>query len=257
MPVFQIGQTSIPYQLRRSARLSERRITVTPEAIEVVALTTDGEAEVEGFLQRKRQWLLHAVRDVERIKAERHAVPRFATGSKVLYRGRRMPLVVRRSNKARAEVHFRNGFLVELPRWAGAQADYLVASELKLWLKQRVRRDVVNIAKRYGTRFDLHPRAIRVTDLIHGWGACSTNGTVAINWHLIFAPSKVLEYVVAHELAHLRHRNHGAYFWTYLDVISPGWQQAKAWLDRHHGSLGAEFLNETSRQQEPLPLPAM
>ena len=61
MPTLQIGRTAIPYDLRRSATASERRITVTPGHVEVLALTNDDEKAVAGFLDRKRQWRCEAV----------------------------------------------------------------------------------------------------------------------------------------------------------------------------------------------------
>lgn len=242
MPALRIGRTEIAYKLRRSASAVERRITVTPGCVEVLALAADDDAEILAFLDRKRRWLLNTVREMERIVADRHAVPRFMTGSKVPFRGRRMPLTVRRSDGERIEITYRNGFLVDLPSWAGDDSDQLVASELKLWLKQRARRDVKKIASEYGRRFELTPRSIRVADFANGWGSCGPEGNVLINWHLIFAPSKVLEYVVVHELAHLRHRSHGREFWDFLGMMAPDYVPAKAWLDQHQSILSGDFL---------------
>ena len=242
MPTLQIGRKEIPYELRRSATASERRITITPGHVEVLALTSDNDDDIAGFLERKRQWVFNTVREMERITATRHAVPRFITGSKIPYRGRNMSLTVRRTDAERAAVTYRNGFIVDLPHWAGDDADQLVASELKHWLKQRARRDVQEIAADYGKRFGLVPRSIRTADMAHGWGSCGPEGNVLINWHLIFAPRKVLEYVVAHELAHLRHRSHGREFWDFVATLAPGWQAVKAWLDRHQSALTADFL---------------
>lgn len=193
-------------------------------------MTTDNEGDIAGFLDRKRQWLFNTMRDMERIAASRHAVPRFMTGSKIPYRGRNMPLTVRRSDAERANITYRNGFIVDLPHWTGDDPDQLVASELKHWLKQRARRDVNEIAADYGKRHGLVPRSIRVADFANGWGSCGPEGNVLINWHLIFAPRKVLDYVVAHELAHLRHRSHNREFWDYIGTLAPGWEAAKAWL---------------------------
>jgi len=242
MPTIQIGRAEIAYELRRSATAAERRITVTPGHVEVMALTTDGDDDIAGFLDRKRQWLFNTMRDMERIAASRHAVPRFATGSKIPYRGRNMLLTVRRSDAERAAVTYRNGFIVDLPHWTGDDPDQIVASELKHWLKQRVRRDVLDTAAAIGARHGLAPRSIRVADFAHGWGACGPEGNVLINWHLIFAPRKVLDYVVAHELAHLRHRSHGWEFWDHLTKLMPGWEVSKAWLDTHQSVLSSEFL---------------
>lgn len=243
MPTLQIGRTEIPYELRRSATASERRITVTPGHVEVLAHTNDDEEAVAGFLDRKRQWLFNTVREMERITANRHSVPRFMTGSKIPYRGRKVPLTVRRTDAERIAITHRNGFLVDLPHWAGKDADHLVASELKHWLKQRARRDVNEIAAVYGKRFDLVSRSTRVADFLNGWGSCGPEGNILINWHLIFAPRKILEYVVVHELAHLRHRSHGREFWKFLGVLAPDYEAARLWLDRHQPQLAGEFLD--------------
>lgn len=242
MPTLQIGSKEIPYELRRSATASERRITITPGQVEVLVLTSDKEDDIAGFLERKRQWVFNTVREMERITATRHAVPRFITGSKILYRGRNMSLTVRRTDAERSAVTYRNGFIVDLPHWAGDDADGLVASELKQWLKQRVRRDVNEIAGKLKERFDLIPRSIRVGDFAGGWGSCGSEGSILINWHLIFAPRKVLEYVVAHELAHLRARSHGPEFWRFLSRVAPDYEGPRAWLNRHQSMLSSDFL---------------
>lgn len=100
------------------------------------------------------------------------------------------------------------------------------------------------IATDYGKRLGLMPRSIRVAEFAHGWGSCGPEANILINWHLIFAPRKVLEYVVAHELAHLRVRSHGLEFWTSLEKLAPGYEAAKAWLERHQSVLNGDFLGE-------------
>ena len=244
MPILSIGRTNIDYELRRSASAVERRITVTPERVEVLALTIDDDDAIAGFLDRKRQWILDTVREVERIAARRHAVPRFMSGSKIPFRGRRMSLTVRRSDAERMEITYRNGFVVDLPSWAGEDTDALVAGEMKLWLRQRARRDVTDIARYYGARYGLSPRSIRVADFATGWGSCGPEGNVLINWHLIFAPTKVLEYVVLHELVHLGHRTHGPEFWALLAQLAPNFETSRTWLDQHQATLDAQFLGD-------------
>lgn len=244
MPTLQIGKKQIPYELRRSTTALERRITITPGRIEVLALANDNDDDIAGFLDRKRKWVFDTVRDMERIMASRHAVPRFVTGSKIPYRGRKMSLTVRRTDAEQASVTYRNGFIVDLPAWVDPQTDTdrLVATELKLWLKQRAREDVRAIAKQIASKAGISTRGVRVADLKNGWGACGPEGNVVINWHLIFAPVKVMEYVVAHELAHLVERSHGADFWALLAKILPDFEQSKRWLERYDGALGSEFL---------------
>jgi predicted metal-dependent hydrolase len=96
MGVIRVGQTEIPYELRRTATAAERRITVTPGSVEVLALTTDDDAEIGNFLHRKRQWVFDTLRELQEVTSRRPAVPRFITGSKIPYRGRMSSLT--RSN---------------------------------------------------------------------------------------------------------------------------------------------------------------
>lgn len=244
MGVVRIGQTEVAYELRRTATASERRITATPGHVEVVALTTDDDAAIEEFLNRKRQWLFNTLRELETKTAKRAVVPRFMTGSKIPYRGRMARLTVRRHDGAHVEIDYRNGFLVDLPSWVrNEDSDGIVATEIKLWLKRRVRRDVMEIAGAYRKRFDLKPRAIRVADMKTGWGACGPTGSILINWTLVFAPKAVLEYVVVHELAHLKVRSHGPDFWAHLATLLPDYERPKGWLDTHQGALDAAFLD--------------
>lgn len=243
MGVVRIGQTEVAYELRRTATASERRITVTPGHVEVLALTTDDDATIDDFLNRKRQWLFNTLRELETKTAKRAVVPRFMTGSKIPYRGRMARLTVRRHDGAHVEIDYRNGFLVDLPSWVRDEdSDGIVATEIKLWLKRRVRRDVMEIAGIYRKRFDLKPRAIRVADMKTGWGACGPNGSILINWTLVFAPKAVLEYVVVHELAHLKVRSHGPDFWAHLATLMPDYERPKGWLDTHQRALDAAFL---------------
>jgi predicted metal-dependent hydrolase len=246
MPTLQIGRKEIPYELRRSATASERRITITPGHVEVLALTSDNDDDIAGFLDRKRQWVFNTVRDMERITTGRHAVPRFITGSKIPYRGRNMSLTVRRTDAERVAVTYERGFIVDLPHWVGTDPDQVVATALKLWLQERARKDVREIAAEYGKRFGLVPRSIRTAELAHGWGSCGSEGNVLVHWHLIFAPRKVLEYVVAHELEHLRHRTHGPEFWRHLEQMIPDFEVPKMWLERHQAALSAGFLSASA-----------
>lgn len=251
MPSVRVGKTEIPYELRRSAAISERRITVTPGHVEVLALASDDEVAVEGFLQRKRQWLFDTLREMDEALAKRPVVPRFMTGSKIPFRGRQWSLTVRRHDGPHIEIAHSNGFVVDLPTWVADEAvEAVVATEIKLWLKRRVRLDAGEIAAAYGKRFGLKPRALRVAEFVTGWGSCTPGGTIHIDWRLVFAPKRVLEYVVVHELAHLKHRSHGDEFWGFLGALLPDYERPKGWLDLHQGGLDGSFLQSRSAGAE-------
>ncbi len=69
------------------------------------------------------------------------------------------------------------------------------------------------------------------------WGSCGSDGALCFCWRLILAPEAVLDYVVAHEVAHLEEANHGSRFWRLVQELCPGWKEARRWLRRHGATL--------------------
>lgn len=72
------------------------------------------------------------------------------------------------------------------------------------------------------------------------WGSCSSTGTLSFNYRLMFAPPRVLDYVVVHELCHLTHMNHSRDFWNLVASVMPDYKQYKAWLKEHGQELNIE-----------------
>jgi predicted metal-dependent hydrolase len=78
---------------------------------------------------------------------------------------------------------------------------------------------------------------VSVRDTRSRWGSCSSSGNLSFSWRLIFAPAPVVDYVVAHEVAHLAEMNHGPRFWRLVEHLMPGNAAPRAWLDRHRTEL--------------------
>ncbi len=91
---------------------------------------------------------------------------------------------------------------------------------------------------------------ITIRDQKSRWGSCSSRGTLSFNYRLIFAPSKVLDYVVVHELCHLTHMNHSSDFWHMVERIMPDYRVHKKWLKEH----GHELTLENHLTQKGIPL---
>jgi len=70
------------------------------------------------------------------------------------------------------------------------------------------------------------------------WGSCSTTGTVSLNWRLVQTPESVRDYIIYHELMHLREMNHSARFWARVEEVCPGWREAERWIKRNGSLLG-------------------
>jgi hypothetical protein len=131
-----------------------------------------------------------------------------------------------------------------LAEWAGAWLGGIPVprptGDLEAWYR-RTARDRVGVAVRLqAERLGVSGwRRIRIADQSSRWGSCSTTGTLSFNWRLVLAPPAVLDYVVVHELCHLRQPNHSRAFWRLVDEADPEWRAANGWLRRHGAELRA------------------
>src|SRR6185312_3474780 len=106
----------------------------------------------------------------------------------------------------------------------------LAATRLTRWLFHEARRDLEKSVARHAGLLSLKSKHIAIRDQTSRWGSCSTTGALSFSWRLILAPSFVLDYVAAHEVAHLAEMNHGPKFWTLVKKICPDFEVAKQWL---------------------------
>ncbi len=105
------------------------------------------------------------------------------------------------------------------------------------FLRAEARSRLGALATAIGRPLGLAPRRISIKDTRTRWGSCTESGVVMFTWRLVMAPPGVQHYVVAHELAHLRHLDHGAEFWALVDRLSPERTVASAWLRAHGAAL--------------------
>jgi predicted metal-dependent hydrolase len=98
------------------------------------------------------------------------------------------------------------------------------------FLRAEAKRRIATLAHPHATMLGVKPRAIRVKDTRSRWGSCAPDGTLAFSWRLVMAPEWVTDYVVAHEVAHLRELNHSARFWALVEGLTPHRDAAVEWL---------------------------
>lgn len=104
------------------------------------------------------------------------------------------------------------------------------------WLKAKIKEEIIRLAHDKAMQISKPIRKISLRDTSSHWGSCSAEGNLSFSWRLVFAPYEVLEYLVAHEVAHLAEHNHSDAFWAVVAALFPREKQAKAWL-KTHGSL--------------------
>ena len=103
------------------------------------------------------------------------------------------------------------------------------AKKHKMEAKNKITKMVAARAKEFRIRY----KKIRISNARKRWGSCSTKGTISINWRLTFAPKEILDYVIVHELLHLKHMNHSKRYWQAVEGIVPDYKEHKRWLKEH------------------------
>jgi predicted metal-dependent hydrolase len=105
------------------------------------------------------------------------------------------------------------------------------------YLKREARRDLESAVARHAAALGLKPRRLALRDTTSRWGSCSSTGALNFSWRLILAPPFVLDYLAAHEVAHIQHMNHSPMFWALTRRLFPDTDRAEAWLKAHGNSL--------------------
>ncbi|MGP9820922.1 M48 family metallopeptidase [Salinarimonas sp. NSM] len=113
----------------------------------------------------------------------------------------------------------------------------LVAKRVAELLMREARADLAAAVARHTATLGIPAKRLTLRDTRSRWGSCSARGHLSFSWRLIFAPPFVLDYLAAHEVAHLKEMNHSARFWRLTERLCPRTEEAEAWLARHGAGL--------------------
>lgn len=211
----------VTYEVRRSEQASRSRIDVDLRGIRVV-VPSGSRTDPDALLAEHAEWVLEKRAEYA---AERERVPerRFEPGATFPYRGAPHEVVVERRSKsvvAEGTLRLARHHVVETS----------VKRALECLFRREAREAFTEVAESYAPRMAVDYERIEVRNQRTRWGSCSSNGTLSLNWRLVLGPPDVLEYVVVHELAHLREPNHSDAFWAIVEGQLPDYQERKAWL---------------------------
>lgn len=212
--------------VRQSRRARHYRLTVEVRRGPVLTVPAGGRwREAEAFLDRQRDWL------AGRLARQPPPVP-FADGAEIPLRG--VTHLVVATGAGRAGVRMGAGPALEV----GGRETQL-AARLTRWLRSEAKADLNRAVAVHAGRLEVAPTGISVRDQSSRWGSCSSTGRLSFNWRLVLAPPDVLDYVAAHEVAHLIEMNHSPSFWAALKRTLPEMQRGRAWLKENGRALHA------------------
>jgi len=214
----------IPLVVRRSQRA--RRIALKVDeragAIELVVPRGASVAEALDFARTEADW----------VSTKLNALPArvaFADGAVVPVRGR--PHAIRHHDRLRGGVWAEDGLLS-----VACAPDHL-SRRVQDWFKTEARRIIVPMTHDKAAVLAKRPGRIGFRDQKARWGSCSERGDLSFNWRIVMAPEPVLDYVVAHEVAHLVEMNHSKAFWSLVERLTAHRRDGLAWLKTHGNTL--------------------
>jgi len=176
---------------------------------------------IEKVVTKKADWIRRKQKEIKE-RYQRAAPKEFVAGEDFLYLGETYKL--RLVDDQADALIFNNEF--RLARREINHAEEVFTAWYKKAARHQISARVHDYAKKTGLLFN----KVKITDAKHRWGSCSARGNLNFAWRLIMAPLSVIDYVIIHELAHLKHHNHSRRYWTTVAVMMPGYQQERQWL---------------------------
>ena len=234
MKQIEIGNQIINYEVVRTDRetmgikLDEQcNLEVrSPEDIE--------EQEIREVLKDKSSWILEKLKEKERIKPAPKP-KEFLSGEKLPYLGRRYRLKVSASEEiSKVQVKlFQGKFIINYPQSLksnDSQRREAIRNKLIEWYRAHAKDKIKERVEKYKGRLGVEPNNVVIKKQKKRWGSCSSKNNLNFNWKIIMAPMSIVDYIVVHELTHLKYSNHSKEFWQTIETIIPDYEDRLEWL---------------------------
>jgi len=230
-----VNGRAVEIAVRVHARAKHYRLTINAGGKPVLTVPPHGRwNEAIGFLNRQINWL------EVRLKRAPEGVP-FIDGAVIPVRGMSHLVVAAERIRGQVEIVPEEDRPVLLvpggPKHMGRR--------LKDWLKLEALADLEARVGVHASNLDVRPTGIKMRGQSTRWGSCASSGRLNFNWRLILAPSFVLDYVAAHEVAHIVEMNHSPAFWSTVERTLPDMARGRSWLKAHGQGLMAYGLERS------------
>ncbi len=211
----------LPVSVRELAEAKRITLRLLPSGngLKVTMPPHVSDGELDAFLNRNTAWVV----------ARRARLPesiRIEAGGVLPFLGidhRIVPL-----NRTRGVVEIEE--IAGVPSLMVPGDPEFIERKIVSFFKKEARARLSEATSRHAAAIGVRPRQIRITDTTSRWGSCSSTRTLSFSWRIVMAPPEVLDYLAAHEVAHLREMNHSARFWAIVRDICPEMERHKAWL---------------------------
>ena len=226
--LLRIAGETVPVTLRMNPRAHRMIVKVHPSTgeVTVVAPSRHSLNNALDFARSEREWIAKRLENVP-------PPVMLGLGAKIPFRGEMH--VIRKGEEKRRPVWVDRENDEPVIRVSG-QSEH-AERRVQDFLKREARKSLDARAQTHAAEIGVTPKRITVRDTASRWGSCSTARSLSFSWRLIMAPTFVLDYVVAHEIAHLREMNHGPRFWRLVEELVPDVNRPQRWLAQNGSAL--------------------
>ncbi len=214
-------------------------IIVEPDGnVRVAAPAQMKAAAIMEAMERNAGWIDRKLQLVEESLAG--LSPRFfASGEKLVFRGRSYPCLFELNDRL-ATVNIKmDGDLITIR--SPFQDRDMLKNALESWYTAQAKLVLPERVEHYEQLLNVRANGIRIKNHQKRWGSCSNKGNLNFNWRLILTPDEIIDYLVVHEMCHLKYMNHSQDFWSLMKVVMPDYAERRAWLKTHTGRLYAHL----------------
>jgi predicted metal-dependent hydrolase len=231
-----LGSTPVPYIVKRSLRAKLIWLTVKKQTGLTITVPRYYNIQfLESYLFSKSNWILSSI---TKMNNQKRILEKNICSNTVPYLGTTLNILKRTNDIQVAEIKLeQNQLIVDLDPCFFKQP----AVEVELWLKNQAAININQKTKDFSLKMGLFFNKITIRSQKSRWGSCSRNKNLSFNWRLIMTPEPILDYVVIHELSHLKEMNHSKKFWDIVSDYCPGWKECRKWLTQHSSDLGSRI----------------
>lgn len=215
------GDRTAEVSVRKSIRARKISIKITPQKkVELVIPTRISIKKATIFLIDNKQWVLNKLASMKNI----NNIP-MKEGANVIIEGKKY--IIEHSGKIRGAPLLNDSTLVV------SGDKMLIAKKTEKFLKSLAKEKLTKHCDDYADKLGVSFNRISVKDTKTRWGSCSHSRNLSFSWRLIIAPAEVLQYVAAHEMAHILQMNHSPAFWQVVESIFPDYKNSRLWLKKN------------------------
>jgi hypothetical protein len=223
------------FEVKRSTRRKTLCLQIRDGQVQVMVPARTPQRQIADLVDKHGPWIEKKLREQA---ARPKAPPRsYEDGEVYCYLGQEHLLKIVEGPPWPAEFAG-NELVVTIPkRYQGADRQAKIKQRLHELYHQTALEEFQARTTAYAQRLGVSPSGVRVKAYKRRWGSCSSRGELSYNWRLVMAPGAVLDYVVAHEVAHLVEHNHSPAFWRIVEGLMPNYREQQAWLKLNGGTL--------------------